>query len=257
MRKASVLDTLSPIVRTFLPKEAAKALAAGKTWERQPESAEECCAFVEWDGEVPRLIYYGFGLEVEAGKAYLTLWSCDRDGNWDREDGVEVGTPDQKIMDRDYSYEASRATWGRYYRYAARTGTDPLGEFNVPTTEKVKESWQVKFSSWLGQTKHGIMLQGARRNSRGPWLTGANLAKHVLEYLCCQKTPVGYYTSDFKTIEEFKKLIPVQRPISPTVAKFLCKIDKEVPVSPRKVKEEIRRRSRVALADFMKRNGSL
>ncbi len=233
-----------------LTEEAQKALKNGTTWERSPESAEECSPFVSWcdDCETYHLDYYGFGERVEDGTAYLTVHSCDMDGNWEYENEAEIGTPEATALEAEYGYDASRPGWLAYLQHVAETGQDPIGEF--PTSErKVKRKWQVRLGAWIGQKKLGLLLIGARRNSRGEWLAGEKLPQYVRDYLTLKQSGVRWYCEDVKSVDELSAHVKLQRPVRATRATFVAEIEETIPG-----KSDLRKRARIALRDYRKRS---
>ena len=110
----------------------------------------------------------------------------------------------EPIRKRDLPTEKEqRRAWQQYYEFVARTATDPLGSFLLSPTLKVREQWQFKFRSWVGNRKHGLLFVGARKNSRGPWLHAMYLPKDVKDFFLLTKVR---RSDQFYTCRDFRSL---------------------------------------------------
>lgn len=71
-----------------------------------------------------------------------------------------------------------------------------------------KETWQIRFRTWIGSSTMGLMFVGARRNGRGAWLHGATLPDYLVEGLNLAKVPGqnnNWYCPDFHSLEELRE----------------------------------------------------
>jgi hypothetical protein len=106
-------------------------------------------------------------------------YSVDEYSDGDHEDCDAQDVPDLEEVERD---------WLEYYRYVAETGEDPLGEFFITRTRKVKkEVWFVSFDKTADGTPYVSRIKHAGRyfSPLAPEL----LPQHVREYLMLQETP--------------------------------------------------------------------
>ena len=95
---------------------------------------------------------------------------CDSDGNHDGCDAGDVPT-----------IEEEEAAWLDYSRHVAATGSDPLGEFNVPRTTKRKERYTAAFRLSI----LGAALVAVRRG--GKVVPLRDLPQRVVDYLCVER----------------------------------------------------------------------
>jgi hypothetical protein len=113
---------------------------------------------------------------------------CDSDG--DHEPLEEADLPSQEEHDR---------LWREYRQWVLDRGEDPLGEFYVRHSTKVKERWQFKFT----KTLLGPRLTDARRAGRT--YPQAELPEHVRSFLALD---AGGKLGDFATWEELTEVLP-------------------------------------------------
>ena len=105
-------------------------------------------------------------------------YSVDEYSDGDHEDIDEEDLPDYLDVDRD---------WLDYYRYVAETGEDPLGEFYVKRSRKVKEVWYLAFSRTRDGTPYLARIKHAGRYY--PPFDPAALPQHVKDYFWVEDKP--------------------------------------------------------------------
>ena len=101
----------------------------------------------------------GFDDECPVGWHLTHYWmnddgsysSCDEDGN--HEPCSEADLPDSEEYDR---------AWREYAAYVAETGLDPLGEFSVKRTVRVRERWDAVIAPIIG----GVIARKIRHAGR-------------------------------------------------------------------------------------------
>jgi hypothetical protein len=91
------------------------------------------------------------------------------------------------------TWAAIDGAWKEYYAYVAETGSDPLDEMNVATTETLVERWAFA----VIDTDDGITLEGAGVDDRSGWVT--DLPRDVRDYFFLrdnQTMDVPWLTTD-------------------------------------------------------------
>jgi hypothetical protein len=101
-----------------------------------------------------------------------TYSECDSDGNHEDCDESDVPTAEQELQ-----------AWRDYYRYVAREGKDPVGQFSLPSSGKVSRRWQARVRNWIGAKTQGLKVSGVRRRGKGPWIDPKEAPSEVAEYI--------------------------------------------------------------------------
>ena len=181
-------------------------------------------------------VWRGTCFDVSAGEPYVFDWDCDTDGNWDYEPRCpleEYTEAEQEAI----SLEANQAV-REYLQYVLRTGEDPLSEFYVRRTRKVKERWTLRFA----RTLSGVVLAGARRGDE-KFKSPKYIPDYVLQFAGVEpdliKDPAGprlmrvrWQWGDVKLARD---------------GRFPYTIDRDVPRPAKVVKSELRKLARRAL----------
>ena len=99
------------------------------------------------------------------GNLLIEVRSCDEDGNWDYVCGYDESAGDtwensEVKLHLETNPDEFFQGWRDYAQYVIDTGKDPLGEFYVQPTYKVKERWEI----WLHKSIAGIALNRVRRS---------------------------------------------------------------------------------------------
>jgi hypothetical protein len=95
-------------------------------------------------------------------------YSVDEYGDGDHEDCEESDLPSPEDVD---------ASWREYAAHVAATGSDPLGNYNVPRSIYRREVWRFAF----GKSIIGPVLLRARRGRRV--IPAHELPQHVRDFL--------------------------------------------------------------------------
>jgi hypothetical protein len=83
-------------------------------------------------------------------------------------------------------FDACNKAWQEYFAYVVDTGKDPLSQFYLPPAAYgVVRSrlWQAQIRAHIGMSKSGPLVNGLRRNGRGPWLRPDDVPRAVRDYL--------------------------------------------------------------------------
>lgn len=220
------------------------ALEAGESWQYAPESVEEgrwnpyyCGDCKAWHQE---WIATGYELDGD-GTLYLTVWSCDPDGNWRVDDEQVVSfVSDVEDVEAEIVRDCGAATLD-YYRHVARYGSDPLHEFAVRETIRVATKWQIKLSPSI----LGWVLLGARRAGRGEWTT--DLPDYVNRYLSLNTKGGRLIVSDLDGMNADEVLVLRTIRWQRGYFKGMVEIKHEVARGPLAVRSELQRRARQAI----------
>jgi hypothetical protein len=141
---------------------------------------------------------------------------------------------DIDASDLPTSEEVSES-WREYARDVLRTGEDPLGEYLVTRSTKIREAWKCRFNpSIVGPVL--IDIKRGKHNYRQK-----ELPPHVVSYL--NLTP-RFKLNDFATWDEFTQALPGVRPMTWTT----IHIDHDRPRSPAAVARDLKRFAQRALA---------
>lgn len=220
-----------------LPTEARAALEAGEAWSYEPEGVAS--DGLEWPHQSSTGWYRTWtfvGIEVEPGefpgvpgRAYYTKWILDECGDWNCN-----GETDGDDLD------ANAEAWAGYAAFVYDTGTDPLRNYYVKREVKRTEVWQFR----AAESIPGMVLQGVRRNGRGPVLLGSDIPEHVRTYLALRRVTEGVdYVADFKSCEDtFDRAKKVQWQRSGRGGVVLGKftLDRKVPRSVHAITRDLR-----------------
>ena len=151
-----------------------------------------------------------------------TYTSCDSDGDHEPLEAEDV--PSQEEHDR---------LWCEYSQWVAEHGEDPLGNFYVHHSIKVKERWQFKVT----KTLVGPRLTGAARARRAYLPT--DLPEHVKSFLNLDSSGK---LGDFNTWEELHDVLPDIKPGK----WFVAHLEYDKPRSPALIARELRKAARNA-----------
>jgi hypothetical protein len=121
-----------------------------------------------------------------------TYTSCDSDGDHEPIEAEDV--PSCEEHDR---------LWREYAQWVVEQGEDPLGNFYVRYSTKVKERWQFK----LTKTLVGPRLIGVRRAGRA--YTPDELPEHARSFL---NLDASGKLGDFATWAELTEVLPEVKP---------------------------------------------
>ena len=124
--------------------------------------------------------------------------TCDECGDHEPFDASEV---------EDYCKEAE-ASWVEYASWVAEHGEDPCGNYLVAHTEKVKEDWEVRFTDWIGRSKHGYAVYEARHGDK-VYLAG-DFSKELAQFLLLTKVGGRYCIDRDVTMEDIRKEAKVE-----------------------------------------------
>jgi hypothetical protein len=149
---------------------------------------------------------------------------CDSDGNHEPLDAEDV--PSQQEHDR---------LWHEYSQWVLEHGEDPVGNFIVRHSTKVKERWQFK----LTKTLVGPRLVRALRAGRA--YAQAELPEHVKSFL--NLDPSGKL-GDFATWDELIKVLPDVK----AGKWFTAHIEYDKPRSKAVIARDVRKAVRVSLS---------
>lgn len=149
--------------------------------------------------------------------------SCDSDGNHDPLDAEDV--PSQEEHDR---------LWKEYSQWVLEHGDDPLGNFYVKYSSKVKERWQFK----LVKTLVGPRLILSRRGTRSYFAD--DLPKHVRSFL---NLDASGKLGDFANWDELLAVLPDIKPSK----WFVAHIEYDKPRSQISSTKELRKLVRSSL----------
>lgn len=152
------------------------------------------------------------------------------DGDWESDDEI----PSAKEIDE---------AWESYFSYVAKTGLDPLNHFNVDAKRSVKHAWQVRFGSWLGNAKYGVLCTGMRRRGKGNWIHPKDAPKELIEFLCLTETKGGNYAcAEFKSIQDVQSASNITKSVvTQNAITFFCEIDEIQPVPENRIKARLRK----------------
>ena len=145
-------------------------------------------------------------------------YSVDTYGDGDHEDIDEEDLPTGGEIEM---------SWIEYSRHVAATGEDPLGEFYVNKSVKVREAWRFRFAPSI----LGVVVTKAQRNKKD--YDVRNLPQHVAEYL--RLKPKSNVLYDFPKWEDFASAV---EGVKPNVW-FKDHIERHVSRNPETVKGEL------------------
>lgn len=139
------------------PLNALAAYLEGTTWEWKPGSTEYCEPHIFYDDDSKSYarLWVGHGLVVEQNKVAVTLHTCDRDGNWDYGDAMDVDEPGfAQWFDKQFGEGFAMAQWQglyEYLNYVFLTGDDHLNELMVLRSMLQRDWWlQLRWTPQLG-----------------------------------------------------------------------------------------------------------
>jgi len=140
----------------------------------------------------------------------MHVWGYD-DGSYSICD--EVGDHEEAEPEHVTQLQANlEKMWDEYLQYVARTGEDPLREFNVPRTKTKKERWRFLFAdSMLGPicyaAEHGSRTYGSymrwslKRKDRAEPI--ANLPDYVKDYVGLSNPGQPQVIQGYKRLADF------------------------------------------------------
>lgn len=188
-------------VADMLPGEAQDAIANGGNWDGVPHDIGGCDAWYWQDDDSGewRKSWYPSGYAVEDGKLYLRYMNVDSDGDWEFEDEAEVGTPDEKRLEAEYSYERWKAQYREYIQWVADNADDPMNEFYVSDRIKTRQTWRAQFNdSILGL----ILVQGKRKH--GKWMRPEDMLSEVRAFCSAHNRMGRWICEDYRTVAELR-----------------------------------------------------
>lgn len=116
--------------------------------------------------------------------------NCDAPGGWHKgsywidgkgytfdefSDGDHEGIDEEDIP----KHEEVKKAWDEYAKWVIQNGTDPLGEYYVKYTRKVKERWSIK----VRRSICGMVVSEIRRGRTSVPARKDSLPQHLAEYL--------------------------------------------------------------------------
>lgn len=114
---------------------------------------------------------------------------CDKYGDGDMGESCEES-------DIPSANDESKA-WLDYYAYVAKTGHDPLTEFNYKQPD-VNRKWQAR----IVQRKDNLLVTGLRRRGRGHWLSLNEASTEAKEFL---------YINEDNCLQDFHSLAELEK----------------------------------------------
>lgn len=160
------------------------------------------------------------------------VWGYYKNGRTTYSISDECG--DHEPLDEPPSAEEHEQAWREYTQWAIETGQDPLDNFYVRQTSKVKERWQF----WLFKSLTGPRLDRARR--AGKEYKPQDLPGYVKSYL---NLTSSNNLGDFKTWDELVEALPGIKPSKWT----MCHLEQERERSEVAIARDVRRGARKAL----------
>lgn len=121
--------------------------------------------------------------------------------------------------------------WREYSQWVLDTGRDPLGEFNVRHTRKVKERWFLR----IGKTLVGPRLLAARRGKT--IYQPGEIPEHLRSFL---NLTADFRLGDFKFWEDLIKLEPTIKPWK----WWACQLEQDQPRPDAAIARELRKAAR-------------
>src|SRR5580692_4694754 len=122
-----------------------------------------------------------------------TYTTCDSDGNHEPFELEDKGSLEDAV--NAYCNDAKKS-WIEYAQDCAKTGKDPLGEYNVRRTVQKKENWVVWFTDWIGREEHGYAVidgrHGKVRSGRTDIKEPGQFPKELSEFLMLKKVGDRY-----------------------------------------------------------------
>lgn len=159
-------------------------------------------------------------------------FSVDEYSDGDHEDCNEKDVPEPEKLARD---------WLEYHRYVAETGEDPLGEFMVQRTRKVKKVWFVSIAKTADGTPYLSRIKHAGRYY-SPFDLKA-LPEYVKEY-CLVKESSGLQMELDVSWSELEK------ELGSNLSKLnRIEIEHNVPVAEAVVRHQLLKRARKAVKE--------
>lgn len=156
-------------------------------------------------------------------------YSVDELSDGDHEDCDEDDLPNWSDVEKE---------WLDYYRHVAETGEDPLDEFYVKRSHKVKQVWYVAFSRTADGTPYLTRIKHAGRYY-APFDPAA-LPKHVKDYLWVEDKPgvprmeLGIQWDDLVEALGIDKLDKLQR----------IELEYDAPFSARRIRQQLQKLAR-------------
>lgn len=156
-----------------------------------------------------------------------TFSECDADGNHEPLDPEDVP-----------SIEEHDRLWRDYAQWVVENGKDPLGNYYVKHTRKIRQRWQFRF----GNSILGPLLTEARLAGKRYWWN--EVPEHVRQYL--NLAPVTFNRGKLGDFATWEALVEAQPEIKPG-RWWSVQIDHDQPRSPAIVERELRRMAKAHL----------
>lgn len=150
-------------------------------------------------------------------------YSVDNYSDGDHDDIDETDLPSMLVVDR---------SWREYAEYVARSGEDPLGEYMVKRSVKIRERWQFRFVNSIV----GPKLLDARHAGQS-YVPNNLLPEHVRSYLALDK---NRRIADFADWKAFEEAVPGVQPMRWTT----IQIEHDRPRNPEAMSRELKRLAR-------------
>lgn len=221
-------------VASVYGEEAVNSLTEGKNWEWSPDSAEygvfspyycndKDCS-VKWHEK-----WYVPGIRIENKRLYVTIKSCDADGNWDFVDEMDVDSPRYKEWQKEYDWNED--TMREYYQWAKKTGEDPLKQFSVERTFKKDHKVTVHLVDGCFIVKNP-----------------EKLSSKVKDFLLLNGNRLGEI--EWKTIDEFVRNAYVKEIVRQTKNSVTFIVERDEDLSEQEIKNKIKAAAKKSLVKF-------